>query len=374
MKINEITNIDALTGLQQLPDKSVQCIVTSPPYFGLRAYGTTPFAWPAVNFSILGFPVSIPELTCELGQEPDHFAFIGHLILIFREASRVLRDDGTIWLNMGDSYVSTAQGTMGDGLHIKGISEETKNSRKMFRKKYSGVKPKDLVGIPWMLAFALRDDGFYLRQDIIWSKPNPMPESVTDRCTKAHEYIFMLSKSPKYYYDAAAIRTPAKESSIARLAQDVAAQDGSSRVPGKSNGKMKAVMTGFKPLPDGQANIRAARDKQRGHSRKHSGFNDRWDQMSTEEQMSMGANKRDVWTVSTKPFKDAHFATFPEDLIVDMIKAGSRIDDTILDMFMGAGTTALVARKLNRNFIGSELNPDYIKIANKRLESLGLFR
>jgi DNA modification methylase len=137
---------------------------------------------------------------------------------------------------------------------------------------------------------------------------------------------------------------------------------------------MKAVMTGFKPLPDGQANIRAARDKQRGHSRKHSGFNDRWDQMPTEEQMSMGANKRSVWSVSTKPFKDAHFATFPEDLIVDMIKAGSKVDDTILDMFMGAGTTALVARKLQRNFIGSELNPDYIKIANKRLDSLGMFR
>jgi site-specific DNA-methyltransferase (adenine-specific) len=189
-----------------------------------------------------------------------------------------------------------------------------------------------------------------------------MPESVKDRCTKSHEYIFMLSKSPKYYYDAESIRTPAAVTTVQRLAQDIENQAGSVGNGGnKLNGPMKAV---------GRVS-----DKQRGHSRRHAGFNDRWDKMSLEEQRSMGANKRSVWTVSPSQFRDAHFATYPEKLIVDCIKAGCPTDGIVLDPFMGAGTTALVASKLHRNYLGIELNSKYIKIAEKRLsKELGLFK
>jgi DNA modification methylase len=228
-------------------------------------------------------------------------------------------------------------------------------------KKY-GLKPKDLIGIPWMVAFALRSAGYYLRQDIIWSKPNPMPESVTDRCTKAHEYIFLMSKSQKYYYDHEAIKTEISDTTIKRLMQDTRWQEGSDRVPGKTNGKMKAVGD----LRKGYEH-RGSGDKKLGS---HSG------NYAADGSIIGGgmANKKSVWTVTTKPFSEAHFATFPEDLIVDCIKAGCPEGGLILDPFMGAGTTALVARKLNRNYIGFELNPDYIKIANKRLnDELGMF-
>jgi DNA modification methylase len=308
--INKIYNLDCLEGLKLLPDECVDVCITSTPYWLLRDY----------------------NIDGQIGQEKTPEQFIQALVEVFRELRRVLKKSGTLWINIGDSYAA---------------------------KKYDGIKPKDLVGIPWMLAFALRADGWYLRQDIIWSKPNPMPESVTDRCTKSHEYIFMLSKSNRYYYDYEAIKRPAAESSIARLSQDVENQKGSDRVPGKTNGNMKAV---------GKV------DKQRGHSRRHAGFNERWGSMSVAEQYAMGANKRSVWEVATKPFKESHFATFPPELIIDCIKAGSPIDGLVLDPFMGAGTTALVSQKLNRNYVGFELNPDYIKIAEKRLKSdLGMF-
>lgn len=212
-----------------------------------------------------------------------------------------------------------------------------------------------MVGIPWMVAFALRSAGWYLRQDIIWSKPNPMPESVKDRCTKAHEYIFMLSKNHKYYYDAAAIKTPGKNplDDIRRIST--------------------ATLSG-KSTPDDLKNGIRKADKQRGHSRRHNGFNDRWDNMTTEEQMSFGANKRSVWEVSTKPFSEAHFATYPEELITPCILAGCPKEGIVLDPFIGAGTTALVALSHGRKFIGYELNPEYIAIANKRLkQKFGMF-
>lgn len=325
-----------------IADKSVDCVVTSPPYWMLRNYNH-------------------PD---QIGMEATPELFIQSLVNVFSEACRVLKDEGTLWVNIGDTYCSTAPNTMGDKLRqdgiLSGVSDLTAEARRKQRPSTpKGMKPKDLVGIPWMLAFALRSAGWYLRQDIIWSKPNPMPESVTDRCTKSHEYIFMLSKSQKYYYDADSIRTGLKESSLSRLSQDVDSQVGSNRVPGKTNGTMKAVVRS---------------DKQRGHSRRHAGFNDRWDKMSVEEQQSNGANKRSVWHVATKPFSEAHFATFPEELIIDCIKAGCPPGGIVLDPFMGAGTTALVAKSQGRNYIGLELNPEYIKIAEKRLRSkLGVF-
>lgn len=274
------------------PDRSVNCIVTSPPYWNLR------------NYNVEG----------QLGLEKTPAEFIDKMVQVFREAWRVLRDDGTLWINIGDCYASkgkkrtrgqaTAKSTLQGGLdgQCASLSQQSKI--------VEGIKAKDLVGIPWMLAFALRADGWFLRQDIIWNKPNCMPESTTDRCTRSHEYIFMFSKNSRYYYDHEAIKTPAAESSISRWQQDIASQAGSDRQPGNMNGTMKAV--------GGPRNS----EKQRGHVRRHNGFNDRWDHMTVEQQQSMGANKRSVWTVATAGFKEAHFATFPEELIIDPILAG----------------------------------------------------
>lgn len=341
MIVNKIINADCLKGLKDIPNDSVNCVVTSPPYFGLRDYG----------------------MDGQIGLEETPKQFIEKMVNVFREVKRVLKKDGTVWLNIGDSY-------NGVGRKV----EQTDNSPKQktnrgaqtqaAKKLLDGMKPKDLIGIPWMLAFALRADGWYLRQDIIWHKPNPMPESVTDRCTKSHEYIFLLSKSQRYYYDAKAIQKPLLETSIQRLSQDVESQQGSDRVPGKTNGKMKAV---------GQY-VGGNKHKNLELENPHT-FHKTRNSNGQEWESDGYANKRSVWTVTTKPFSDAHFATFPEELIVDCIKAGCPIDGIVLDPFMGAGTTALVARKLNRNFIGFELNPEYIKIAEKRLyNELGMFQ
>lgn len=346
MELNVIHNQNCLEGLKLLPDNCIDCCVTSPPYFGLRDYGTEE----------------------QIGLEETPELFVDKLVSVFEEVRRVLKPEGTLWLNLGDSYAG--------GGGASGHTSETKNmgattsaygAVKSGGKKY-GLKSKDLIGIPWMVAFALRANGWYLRQDIIWHKPNPMPESVTDRCTKSHEYIFLMSKSQKYYYDADSIKPPLTASTINRVKQDVSNQTGSERVPGKTNGNMKAVVKGatfggnkgrnYIPLPDDP------------------NFRNGSEQWGREYQISEDgkANKKSVWTVTTKPFREAHFATFPEDLIVDCIKAGCPEGGIVLDPFMGAGTTALVARKLNRNYIGFELNPDYIKIANKRLhDELGFF-
>ena len=327
-------NCDCLKGLRELPDQSVHCCVTSPPYWGLRDYKTN---------GQIGLELTLEE-------------YVGKMVKVFQEVRRVLRDDGTLWLNLGDSYAGGGRGgNPADSPHQK---QKTNAGSKVSPSPIPGnLKSKDLVGIPWMVAFALRADGWYFRSDIIWHKPNPMPESVRDRPTKAHEYIFLLSKSPRYYYDAEAIKEPAKESSIRRWGQNVDAQIGSDRVPGKRNGAMKAV-----------GGPRRKSDKQRGHGRRHDGFNDRWDQMTKEEQCCRGANKRSVWTVSTKPFKEAHFATFPPELIEPCVLAGSREGDTILDPFAGSGTTAVVAARGFRNFVGFEINPGYCEIAWKRIE------
>jgi DNA modification methylase len=296
---------NCLETLSSLEEKSVNTCVTSPPYWGLRDYGNGD----------------------QLGQEETPEKFTENLVKLFREVRRVLRDDGTVWLNLGDSY----NGSGGQGTKPNIMSKEAAEGRGGKAIKVNGIKPKDLIGIPWRVAFALQADGWYLRQDIIWSKPNPMPESVTDRCTKAHEYIFLLSKSPKYYYDNEAIKEDSAESSKDRLNQDIKNQKGSSRVPGKTNGTMNAVG---------------------GEKR----------------------NKRSVWAVATQSYSEAHFATYPPELIKPCILAGCPEGGTVLDPFGGSGTTAQVASNLNRNAILCELNPEYVEIAKGRLhDSLGMF-
>lgn len=338
---NKIINENCITGLKNMPNGSVNCCVTSPPYYGLRDYGTDD----------------------QIGLESTPEQFIEKLVEVFKEVKRVLKDDGTLWLNIGDSYngYKGNQHSNSASSEYAGFRDQPARESK-FGLESKNLKPKDLIGIPWMLAFALRADGWYLRQDIIWHKPNPMPESVTDRCTKSHEYIFLLSKSQKYYYDADAIKTHIADASIQRLLQDLGNQKGSERVPSKTNGNMKAVGK----LRKGYEH-RGTGDKKLGS---HSG------NYAADGSIIGGgmANKKSVWTVTTKPFSEAHFATFPEDLIVDCIKAGCPENGIVLDPFMGAGTTAVVSRKLNRNYTGFELNANYIQIADKRLyDQLGMF-
>lgn len=336
---NEIRNIDCLDGLKQLPDESVDCCVTSPPYFGLRDYG---------HEGQIGLESS-PEL------------FVQKMVEVFTEVKRVLKPMGSLWLNLGDSYAAYKANT-GD-TDFAGYSRRPEHKRGW---QFGSLKPKDLIGIPWMVAFALRSSGWYLRQDIIWHKPNPMPESVTDRCTKSHEYIFLLSKSAKYYYDNESIKQLMADSSFSRLNQNVEDQQGYNRVPGKTNGAMKAVGT----YVGGKKHKNMEFDGQKPNTF-HSTRNANGYEWQNEDGK---ANKRSVWTVTTKPFSEAHFATFPEDLIVDCIKAGCPENGIVLDPFMGAGTTALVAAKLNRKYVGFEINPEYIKIAEKRLRNeLGMF-
>lgn len=477
---------DVLKVLYGVPSRSVRCIVTSPPYYGLRDYGTALWlggdpdcdhkkknshqsgkshSHSADQPSRQGTKKPVGDIChCgairiddQIGLEKTPEEYISKLVLIFRECRRILTDDGTLWLNIGDSY----WGSGGNSGH----NEETKNlgratvkygatSGYNLWKKHHELKPKDLIGIPWMLAFALRADGWWLRSDIIWNKPNPMPESVTDRPTKAHEYIFLLTKSEKYYYDSYAIRQPLAENSISRLDQDIDNQAGSSRANGetRSDRPMKAVRksgnlmrkdSSERGVPEGTGKNQAASVPWEGST----------------------ANKKTVWTVATKPFKSAHFATFPENLIVDCIRAGASehgqcsicgkpwvrvvqkqnvgndgdtntkyddnsaagrlakkrdaarqqqgqefVDNTktigwqpscecngkfenekyipnmpldqhpvspdvVMDPFGGAGTTAMVAKKLFRNFILVELNEKYVKeIAVPRMQAVhGIF-
>lgn len=295
---------DALTILRsQFAADSVNCCVTSPPYWGLRDYG----------------------VAGQLGLESTPELYVASMVEVFREVRRVLKPDGTLWLNLGDSYAQTG-----------------------FRSAPPGLKPKDLVGIPWRVAFALQADGWYLRSDIIWSKPNPMPESVTDRPTKAHEYLFLMSKSERYWYDHEAIKEPA-------IYADEARYD-----PG-TNG------LGGDDRKTGTTTRRFASDKQRGHSRRHAGFNDRWDQMTRTEQCSNFRNKRSVWSIATQPYPEAHFATFPTKLVEPSILAGCPTGGLVLDPFAGSGTVLAVAKQLGRQAVGIELNATYIALAEKRL-------
>ena len=393
---------DSTEVMRGMEPESVHCVVTSPPYWGLRDYG----------------------VDGAYGLEPTLDEYIANMVEVFREVRRVLRKDGTLWLNLGDAYAGSWGNYGGQG---GPNGQRAKATERFDRPAYddngrrppqsysnNGLKPKDLIGLPWRVAFALQKDGWWLRSDIVWHKPNPMPESVTDRPTRAHEYVFLLSKSARYFYDADAIRKPA-------VFID-------SRADGK--GMVRSVTNPANP----HYTQAAKPDKQRGHSRRHAGFNDRWDVMTKEEQQAMGANKRTVWRISTQGFPGAHFATFPEKLVEPCILAGtsekgvcgltgdpwervvevsdpaSRLGDSwhdhkddigrgqrgvpsaqnapirsttgwqptcdhdsepmpsvVLDPFCGSGTTGVVALRHGRSFIGIELNPEYIELARKRI-------
>lgn len=329
---------DCIEMMRTLPDQSVHTCITSPPYFGLRDYG----------------------VDGQIGLEASPREFIESLVAVFREVRRVLRDDGTLWVNLGDSYASGGRGGGGRYMAERGDGAwQGKGDATGWRSAPAGWKHKDLLGLPWRLAIALQDEGWYLRQDIIWHKPNPMPESIKDRCTKAHEYLFLLSKGPRYYFDQDAIREPAMASTLTRWNQDLAAQVGSDRVPGKKNGTMKAV---------GRSKRNSfARDTkysggEHGQTGQHRSGRDDIDYDETR-------NKRSVWTVATASFKGAHFATFPPDLIRPCVLAGSPRGGMVLDPFGGAGTTALVAMQEGRQSVICELNPEYAALARQRLDT-----
>jgi len=323
----------------------VQMCVTSPPYFGLRDYGHAG----------------------QLGLEATPAEFVAAMVEVFGLVRELLADDGVLWLNLGDSYSNGGRQTRDPGkskLHPAFTGED--NAVTTFRPD-DGAKPKDLLGIPWRVAFALQADGWYLRQDIIWHKPNPMPESVTDRCTKAHEYLFLLSKSERYYWNAEAMREKAAETSVARWAQDVEGQIGSDRVPGKTNGNMKAVGG-----PRSKRDSFKREDSKRAEVMPRQTVGTHRPDRDESEWDTATRNRRSVWTVPTVPYSGAHFATFPPALIEPCILAGSRSGDTVLDCFFGSGTTGEVAGNLGRNWIGCELNQDYAPLQQARTAQRGL--
>ena len=312
----------------------VQMCVTSPPYFGLRDYGHAG----------------------QIGLESTPAEYVARMVEVFSLVWYLLADDGVLWLNLGDSYGRGARtenpsdSKRGTGFHEAITKDDGYGAPVLAR----ALPNKQLLGIPWRVAFALQEAGWYLRQDIIWHKPNPMPESVTDRCTKAHEYLFLLTKRERYYFDAGAIAQPIAESSKARLAQpNLLNQQGSDRVPGKTNGNMKAVGPRFGGSKYGDDGREENRTKS---GNEYTGCDGK-------------ANRRSVWTVATRPYKGAHFATFPPALIEPCILAGSRPGDVVFDPFMGSGTTAQVAKQHGRHWLGCELNPEYETLQQQRIQS-----
>ena len=344
--------------LKEFAPNSARTCVTSPPYYGLRDYGTATWIGGDPNCShkrdskvkaencntghknhddMAGVGDAIYKTVCpkcgairqdsQIGLEETPEEYVEKLVNVFKEVRNVLTDDGTCWVNLGDSYYNYRPGK-GQGLPKQSVSTTKQDLPDMCSRRgnrIEGLKEKDLIGIPWLFAFAMRNDGWYLRQDIIWHKPNPMPESVRDRCTKSHEYIFLFSKNKKYYYDNEAIKEPAK---------DWGTRD-------RTKGKYHNEGTGLQP---------------------HSGLTKSYPTK----------NKRSVWSVTNKPYKDAHFAVYPPDLIEPCIKAGSEVGDIVLDPFMGSGTTAMVAKALGRDYIGCELHEDYGNLIKKRVQDLSL--
>lgn len=291
------------------------------------------------------------------------------MVAVFREVRRVLKEDGTVWLNLGDSYAGSGKGPSNDGskqrTNTGSLIPGTRNAAQFASGQAptqwlpvpQGLKGKDLVGIPWRVAFALQADGWYLRSDIIWSKPNPMPESVQDRPTKAHEYLFLLAKSERYYYDAAAIREPYAASTLTQFDR-----------PYTGEATKDYASSGVQNPSDIKRRIT---DKQRGHGRRHAGFNDRWDAMPKNEQQSRGTrNKRSVWQVATMPYAGAHFATMPEKLVEPCILAGCPLGGLVLDPFIGSGTVGAVAERLGRRWVGTDLS--YHDLAKKRTAQRGI--
>ena len=366
----EIIKGDCLQSLKKLEDQSINTCVTSPPYWGLRDYGTAEWEGGDPDCDHVANPNATKKMGNEefnknrpsrestktkgyyekecpkcgaikkdsqLGMEDTPEEFVDNLVKVFREVKRVLRDDGTVWLNLGDSYGQQK----GKGFNANAKEGYIVSRRKELQKKQGNINvktnlpPKNLIGIPWRVALALQQDGWYLRQDIIWHKPNPMPESVKDRCTKAHEYIFLLSKSPKYYFDNEAI----KEDCV-----------------GKDERKWADSYEKAGSIKQGETNANIKRTKRYS------------------KDGSFKRNKRSVWTVTTKPFKGAHFATFPMNLIEPCVLAGCPVGGTVLDPFAGSGTTGIVAAGNDRNAILLELNEDYIQLALDRMKAeLGVF-
>jgi len=305
---------DVREQLKTLEDNSIQCVVTSPPYWGLRDYGQDN----------------------QLGLETSPDEYIANMVEVFREVRRVLKDDGTFWLNIGDSYKPAGKGgSTKAGFNERYFGKEFKSDKQSAKENHldrsklkADVKEKELVGIPWRLALALSADGWYLRQDIIWAKPNVMPESVRDRCTKSHEYVFLLTKSPRYYYDHVAIKEPVSDVSLKRA---------------KSG--LKTDRPSAKTSPGG-IDV---------------------EEMGTRFVNPEGRNKRDVWFIPTASSKGAHFAVMPERLVEPCVLAGTAEGDIVLDPFFGSGTVGVVALRHNRKYIGIELNPEYAEVAKKRL-------
>ena len=313
LQLDQIINAECLAHLRTMPDECIDCVVTSPPYYGLRDYGCDG----------------------QVGLEDTPEEYVQRLVDIFHEVKRCLKQEGTLWLNLGDSYNGNK----------KGNTETKKNKRVVsdsFEKKlWHGAKEKDLIGITWMVAFALRADGWYLRQNIIWAKPNPMPESVKDRCTKSHEYIFLLTKSPKYYFDYEAIQ------------EEATGYDGRKDTMLKGSPKYATEQI----MPGQSIQSMAAR----GH--------ERW----TFKDGTPVRNRRDVWQVCPKPSKEEHYAMYPEELVKYCIEAGCPEGGVVFDPFMGSGTTAAVAKKLDRHYYGTELNSKFYEIASRRVASIMSF-
>lgn len=374
MEKNVILLGDALEKLKDLEDCSVDMCVTSPPYYALRDYGTGKWVGGDPNcphyreskksehtatghkrMGELGEAVgdAIYKTVCplcgavredkQIGLEQTPEEYINRLADVFDEVRRVLKDNGTLWVNIGDSYNGNKVGN-------DNPKWETSNTKSFKKRTWKEAKPKDLIGIPWMLAFELRKRGWYLRQDIIWHKPNPMPEPVKDRCVKSHEYLFLLSKSSKYYFDYEAIQEPTNE-------------QGKPRVFGAK--KQKGTMRG----DIGRTFVPHTKNCQYDGQRPNSMHLNR--EMGIPDTEYYVRNKRDVWSINVHPTKEAHFATFPPDLIIPCILAGSKQGGVVLDPFMGSGTTALVAKRLLRNYIGIELNPEYKALAERRINAQG---
>lgn len=317
LNLNAIYQGDAKEVLSKFPDRSIDCCITSPPYYGLRDYG----------------------VDGQLGLEQSPEEFIDNLVSVFREVRRVLKDTGTLWVVIGDSYAG-GSGRWGGTNNLSYHQQTNPGSLTQIERtkpwKHPYIKSKDLIGIPWMLAFALRSEGWFLRQDIIWEKPNCQPESIKDRCTKSHEYVFMFSKKQKYYYDIDAIREPHQT-----------LDDLNRRIKnGKEEWKTVKAAAGAPYAMSGT-----------GKSRR-------------KNYHPLGRNKRTVWRVVLTKTKEAHFATYPEKLIVDCIKAGCPVGGVVLDPFIGSGTTAITALKNDRRYVGIELNPEYVEIAERRITKI----
>lgn len=336
-----VLNGDVLAMLRDLPDQSFGCVVTSPPYWGLRDYG-------------------VPG---QIGLEPTLGEHLEKMVEVFSEVHRVLKDDGVLWVNYGDCYATTPNGRSAADTKAAGNDDRTFRD-KPFSTIQGVLKPKDLCMVPNRFAIAMQEWGWWVRSEIIWAKPNPMPESIKDRPATAHEKVFMFTKAARYFYDDEAVRQGLAAASVSRLAQNVEAQAGSDRANGgaKTNGTMKAV-----------GGARRA-DKQRGHSRRHAGFNDRWDAMEKAEQQANGRNLRNfepapvqVWEIPTRGFKEAHFATFPPELVARCLRASLRPGDAVLDPFGGSGTTGLVADKFGADCTLIEINPEYCDLIRARL-------